>query len=119
MLEFETAKMGAQLVLKTRGRMDNKTASEFNDKIERIIEVGEKHIVVDLSRLEYISSAGLRAILTAGMRMRAVEGALVFCCMTGMVKEVLDVAGFDAMFPTFPTLNEALQGASSSPAASQ
>ncbi|MFW5733771.1 MAG: STAS domain-containing protein [Oceanidesulfovibrio sp.] len=110
MLDFTMEKRGSHFVLKARGRMDNKTSPEFATKFEQILEAGEKHIVVDLSDLEYISSAGLRALLNAGMHLRSMEGQLSICCLEGMVKDVLDVAGFGQMFPVHGTLREAVSG---------
>ncbi|TVM17629.1 anti-anti-sigma factor [Oceanidesulfovibrio indonesiensis] len=110
MLEVTTEKQNGHLVLRVQGRMDNKTSSEFAEKVERFVGAGEKLIVVDMSGLDYISSAGLRALLNAGMHLRSVEGGLSICCLTGMVKDVLEVAGFGQMFPVHETLGEALSG---------
>jgi anti-anti-sigma factor len=110
MLEFMTEKRGDRLVLAVQGRMDNKTAQEFTQRVEHLVDLGEKHIVVDMSGLEYISSAGLRALLNAGMHLRSIEGKLAICCLTGMVKDVLDVAGFEQMFPVHATVQDAVSG---------
>lgn len=110
MLEVTTEKHKSHLVLKVQGRMDNKTSPDFAEKVEHFVEAGEKRIVVDMSGLEYISSAGLRALLNAGMHLRSIEGALSLCCLAGMVKDVLEVAGFGQMFPVHETLGEAVSG---------
>jgi anti-anti-sigma factor len=52
--------------------------------------------VIDLSGMEYVSSAGLRVFLVAARRL-GTEGKLVLCCPTGHVRRVLDLVGFSSI----------------------
>lgn len=107
-MEFTEIKEGAFLVLVATGRMDAITAPEFEAKCMSCLEAGEKRLVVDLSALEYISSAGLRSILSSAKKLKAQGGDLAFCALSGIVAEVFAMSGFAKLLPVFPTRQEAL-----------
>ncbi|WP_419786938.1 STAS domain-containing protein [Pseudodesulfovibrio sp.] len=109
-MEFKSTKKEAALLVEVAGRMDAITTAEFDAKSKDWLAAGEKKVVVDLSGLEYISSAGLRSILAAAKKLKASDGQLVFCGLTGMVEEVFKVSGFAAMFTLYATCDEALAG---------
>lgn len=64
---------------------------------------------MDLSGVEYISSAGLRSLLVLGKRIKAKGGTLLLVGLQGMVKEVFDISGFAALFPVHASHEEALE----------
>ena len=97
----------ATLIL-LKGRMDVVTAVDFERTCERVIQGGEKLIVLNLDSLDYISSAGLRGILGVDKKIKAQGGKLALCCLKGMVKEVFHISGFAVMFSTFDTAEAAL-----------
>jgi anti-anti-sigma factor len=107
-MEFTNSKIGNFLVLAVKGRMDALSAQQFEDEFARRLAAGEKRFVVDLSGLDYISSAGLRSILTASKRLKAENGDLAFCGLTGIVAQVFTVSGFLKILPVFATREEAL-----------
>lgn len=107
-MQFTASKNGAYLVLAVSGRMDAMNAPEFEAECGRRMAEGEKRLVVDLSALEYISSAGLRSILAAAKKLKAQGGELAFCCLSGIVGEVFAVSGFSKLLPVFPTREAAL-----------
>jgi len=95
-------------VLAVLGRMDTLTAPEFEAKCAACAAEGTTRIVVDLSGLEYISSAGLRGILSSAKKLKALGGGLSFCGLSGMVAEVFTMSGFIKLLPVFATRQEAL-----------
>ncbi len=97
------------LVLEVRGRLDALTTANLEEECDTWIDKGEKDLLLDLGGVDYISSAGLRAILLIGRKLNAVSGALRFCNLGGMVKEVFSISGFNSMFPVYASLTEALQ----------
>ena len=72
---------------------------------------GARQLVVDLSAVGYINSAGLRVLVAAGQRMHAVGGRLIICAVPSYVKEVLDIAGLSLLFPISDSRAEALADA--------
>lgn len=109
-MEFDNKKNGDALVVMVSGRMDAITAPEFDAQCQGWIDASETKIVVDLSGLEYISSAGLRSILAAAKKVKGAQGELLFSGLSGMVEEVFSVSGFSAMFKLYATPEDALAG---------
>ncbi|MGM0759793.1 MAG: STAS domain-containing protein [Thermodesulfobacteriota bacterium] len=65
-------------------------------------------IIVNFQDGEYMSSAGLRSILSLGKKVKAQGKSLVFCNLQGMVQEVFDVSGFTSIFSAYKSQEEAL-----------
>ena len=103
-MQFESAKQGKAVVIKAKGRMDAASAPEFEAECGRFIDQGETLLAVDQGGVEYLSSAGLRSILATAKRLKARQGEIRFCGLTGMVQEVFSVSGFSSMFQVRPTL---------------
>ncbi len=85
--------------LAIKGRLDAVTAAEAEASINRTIDSGASNIVLDLSGLEYISSAGLRVMLVTAKKMSRQNGKVVLCGLRDNVKEVFSVSGFLSIFP--------------------
>ena len=88
-------KDGDSLTVRLEGRLDTITAPELDRELEENLP-GVKHLIIDLAELEYISSAGLRSILSAHKRMKN-QGTMRVLHPGDMVKEVFEVTGFDAI----------------------
>ena len=89
---------GGALVIAPEGRVDSVSSSELERLVVSRIDAGEKRLVLDLSAVEYISSAGLRVLLMAAKRLKEPPGGLVLCGMGPSVRTVLELAGFLPLF---------------------
>ena len=98
------------LVVRVEGRLDIATSPEFEKSGAAFMEEGHKKIILDFSGLEYISSAGLRSILSIAKKLKGGGGSLSLCGLTGLVKEVFDLSGFDSFLPIHAELEQALAG---------
>ncbi len=107
-LTIETAKKGAAVVLTVKGRLDAATAPEFITTCDGLIAAGDVSLIADLGQLDYISSAGLRGVLSTAKKRKGRQGQIVFCNLTGMVKDVFNISGFTTMFTMHATVDEAL-----------
>lgn len=96
------------LVVSVAGRLDTGTAPEFESKCQAWLNEGNVRVILDLSGLEYISSAGLRSVISTAKRAKGGGGALILSGATGLVQEVLAVSGFDRLLPTFGSVENAL-----------
>lgn len=74
-------------------------------------------LVLDLSGLEYVSSAGLRCLMLAAKEARERKGRLIVAAMQPIVAEIFKISRFNLVFEVFATLREAL--ASVSPQAAE
>lgn len=106
-MDIQTSKQGRATIIKPKGRMDAATAPLFEQTCDSLIKAGERAFVVDLSLLEYISSAGLRTILSIGKKIKGADGKLALCSLSGMVKEVFDISGFTTMFVVSDSADQA------------
>lgn len=96
------------MVVEVKGRMDAVTAPEFEQNLSETISKGEKKIIINLSGLEYISSAGLRSILVVAKKLKAEQGTLFFYGLQGTVQEVFKISGFFSIFRIVDSLEAAL-----------
>jgi len=95
------------LVVKISGRLDAVTAPEYESKVALLV-AGASRVVVDFQELEYVSSAGLRALLMAGKPLKATGGQMRFANVNGSVKEVFHITGFTSIFPIDASLAESV-----------
>ncbi len=95
-------------VIKVTGRLNAASAADFDRECDKWIDEAGAYLVLDFEELDYISSAGLRCILTVAKRLKANGGKLAMCGLQGMVEEVVNLSGFAAYIPILPTVQEAI-----------
>ena len=83
---------GDSLTLAVEGRLDTLTAPELEAEINQSAE-GISSLVLDFAKLDYVSSAGLRVLLSAHKRMQA-KGGMKIVHINEIVREVFEVTGF-------------------------
>lgn len=91
------------------GRMDAVSAPQFDAWLAERLQAGHQKFVLDMSGLEYISSAGLRSLLAAAKQLKAVGGSVVLSSISGTVEEVFRMSGFLAIFKVSASTSEALE----------
>lgn len=84
---------GEKLTVALEGRLDTLTAPELEESLSSALE-GIKELVLDLSGLEYLSSAGLRVVLSTFKTVSAAEGKMTICNANEMVSKVFELTGF-------------------------
>jgi anti-anti-sigma factor len=94
------------LVLRPVGRIDNLTSGEFQQRLLAAATSSTDDIVVDFSSVEYISSAGLRALM-ATSRQKPKERRLAVACLNSIVSEIFAISRFSHVVPIFATVEEA------------
>ena len=84
---------GSKLTLALEGRIDTLTAPQLESEISPMLE-GIDALVIDLAQVAYISSAGLRVLLSTHKKMLAAGGSLTIANAVPAVREVFDITGF-------------------------
>lgn len=92
MLNVEKISNGKELTVKLAGRLDTTTAPTLDSKL-RTAGNGIEKLVFDISALEYISSAGLRVLLSA-QKMMNKQGEMVVRGANETVRDIFEVTGF-------------------------
>lgn len=83
---------GNALTIALEGRLDTTTAPELEQALKESLDSAQE-LIMDFSKLDYISSAGLRVLLSAHKSMRT-KGGMKVVNVNEIVKEVFDVTGF-------------------------
>ncbi len=98
------------VILTPSGRLDSNSAPELEEEISSIGS-GEDglHLLLDFSNVEYISSAGLRVVLKTVKERQAAGRSFAVSSMHDHVREVFEIAGFDAYVSIYPDNLEALK----------
>jgi anti-anti-sigma factor len=107
-IEISEEKAGAVRILALGGRLDTETAPDFELKAHDLYTEGDRHFVVDLSGIDYVSSAGLRVLLSLAKQVDGGKGSLQLCGLPPHVKQVFDLAGFSKLLNLQPTLKGVL-----------
>jgi anti-anti-sigma factor len=98
-------------VVAPRGRIDHLNAEAFGKALAPYVEQcehGGVRLLLDLSGLEYISSAGLRVLMLASKRVVPAGGRLAVAAPQPLVREILGISRFDLVFPVYPDMAQAL-----------
>lgn len=108
-MEITTSTEKDILIVFVNGRLDASTSAELEKAFDAWVEDGKKDFILDLEKLEYISSAGLRTILASAKKLKAINGKMVFSSLKETVKNVFEISGFGSIFSIFNTKDEALE----------
>ena len=92
-MTIETSREQEKLCLKVKGRLDTMTSPQLDKEVETNLK-GTELLTMDLSELDYVSSAGLRVLLSAHKSMTKQGGSMVVRAVSVEVQEVFTITGF-------------------------
>ena len=107
-LSVKENREGQVLVLSPQGRIDSVNAREFQALVTGYVDGGEENMIVDLSNLDYISSAGIRVMQLASKALKEAGGQFLLCAMRDHIGKVFRISGFDRVIAISDTLEDAL-----------
>jgi anti-sigma B factor antagonist len=96
-------------ILALEGYLDAHTAPAFEKAVQTEFEAGRVRLLVECSRLTYISSAGLGVFMSFIEEIRAAAGDIKICGLAPTVFQVFDILGFSALFDIVPDRTAAIQ----------
>jgi anti-anti-sigma factor len=105
-MEISERRLGSLVVLRPEGRIDNTTCAEFQARLLAVVNEGTGDIVVDFAAVDYISSVGLRALMTAA-RLKGKERRLAATGLNAVVQEVFTISRFHHIVPVVGSVEEA------------
>ena len=97
-IAIQQEQMGTLRILGLSGRLDTETAVDVELALQDLLAAGERHFLVDLGGIGYVSSAGLRVLLGLAKQLDGGKGTLKLCGLNPAVKQVFEVAGFSKLF---------------------
>lgn len=106
------SKNGA-IIIKPGGNLDASTVSYVEPELLDIIESNDLPIILDMSEISYMSSEGLRLMVSLSKKAMSKNTRIVFSSPNQMVNEILHITMFYKIMHIFPTTEEALNEVSS------
>ncbi len=91
-LNINSSKAGAEMTITLQGRLDTNTSPQLQEIVENSLDGIEK-LILDFTELAYISSAGLRVLLTA-LQIMEEQGSMVVRNVKQEVMDVFEITGF-------------------------
>lgn len=108
-MPFAIEKSGSALIFQPEGLVNSANAAAFEADLMAQVEKVEHRIVLDLGRLDYISSAGLRVVLLLAKKLKQLGGALILCDIQPNVREVFEISGFLTILKVCASREEAVE----------
>lgn len=120
-MTLQPAVFANALVLSVAGRLDQMTCETFRTALgphmANALAAGQG-VVLDLAKLDYVSSAGLRCFMIAAKEAKAKSGKIMVADLQPMVAEIFQISRFDLVLPVFDHVIDALQTISNESASS-
>jgi anti-anti-sigma factor len=91
------------------GRLDADSSPEAEKVVHDALEGQTTRVLFDLASLEYLSSAGLRVLLSTAKEMRRRDGKFVLCSLNEFVKELFEVSGFQSLIPIADSVESGIE----------
>ena len=107
-MDVDFKSQGDTLIATVQGRVDTVSAPAFEKALSTALEGDARLLVVDLSALSYISSAGLRVFLSLAKKLKAKGAGIRLAAAQGSVRKVFEVSGFFSLFNHFDTREAAI-----------
>lgn len=107
-LELQADQSEGVLIISVAGRIDGMNAQEFHENLDKEISGSDNPVVLDLEKLSYISSAGLRSILLVAKTLQGRKTKFILCSLPDPIKEIFEIAGFDKIINVLESRSDAI-----------
>ena len=108
-MEVTSKSVDKAIVIYVDGDLTTNSSPDVEAEINAILEEAVTNVVINVEKVNFIASTGLRIILKLGKRLGNEDLQLVVCSMNATTKSVFQMSGFSRMFPIFETEDEALE----------
>ena len=108
-MELDKRKENGMMIVTATERVDGVTSPELESYLADLVKETTANIILDFSELKYISSAGLRVVLSMVKKLKTQKRDLFLSGLTGSVKDVFQLSGFYAILKIFDTTAQALE----------
>ena len=108
-MKIEQKQEGGIVYITIKGRLDADSAMDAEKTVNDALGEDTNKLLFDLGELDYLSSAGLRVLLSAAKEVRRRDGKIVLCSLTEFVKEIFEVSGFESLIPIEDSVESGLK----------
>jgi anti-sigma B factor antagonist/stage II sporulation protein AA (anti-sigma F factor antagonist) len=106
---IRSERKGDVLLLHLQGRLDVLSSQSTEKQVVSLIRKGESNVLLDFTEVNYLSSAGMRMLLSIFKCVKDASGKLAVCSVDDGVMDVLKLSGLDDVLEVYATQDEALQ----------
>ena len=106
-MEIKNFTQEGHTIVELSGSLDSNTTTQAQETILPLV-VSKCCMIMDLTKCNYISSAGLRLLLMAAKQLTNAGGWLTLAGLSDEIKDVMEMTGFSAFFKAYPTVKEAM-----------
>jgi anti-sigma B factor antagonist len=107
-MDISVRETGGVSVMDFTGNLDTNTSPAAENVVNQLLEGGNEKIIFNFMNLNYISSSGLRILLSTAKKMKTSGGKMMVCNLNDTVQEVFDISGFAAILDLASNEEEAL-----------
>ncbi len=108
-IKIELEEIEQRVILRIDGRLDASSAPILERKLNKLLDEHHYSLLLDFTRVDYLSSAGLRVLLSASKKIKEKKGAFTLFSLQDEVLEIVKMAGFDKILHLCSNEKEALQ----------
>jgi anti-anti-sigma factor len=108
MVNITTEAKGNVAIIDVKGRVDGLSAPQLDEALQNAIKAKQYKLVADLSGTEFMSSAGMRALLKARIDVQDKKGELRLAGPSDYLLDSLKLVGLDKLFQIYPSRSAAL-----------
>ena len=108
LVDINIERQSGVLIIKPEGRIDGNNAADFQTSLGETITEQDSTIIMNLSELSYISSAGLRAILLTAKSLQKQKAKFMLCALKPTIKGIFEISGFDKIITIHDSQTDAL-----------
>lgn len=106
-MQFTEEDIGDISAIRVSGRIDAITAPQLEKRIHGLVDNGKRKILLDFFDVDYLSSAGMRLLLSTTKKLKSLGGKLVVCSVDEDVLEIIKMAGFHTILNIVSTEEKA------------
>jgi anti-sigma B factor antagonist len=107
-VEITTKEYRRVAVVSVSGRIDTSTSTQFEETIMDLIDKGHFNLVMDFGEVDFLSSSGLRILVTTRKKLREMGGDVVLANPSQRAADSVEIAGLDKLFQSYPNREEAI-----------
>ena len=108
-MEINIREVGDVKVTDLDGKFDTGTSPKVESALKEIISQGGPKLLINFEKVNYISSAGLRVLLTVAKMLKTSGGELKICSLNDVAKEIFEISGFTSILSVHNSEDEALK----------
>ena len=108
-MRIEVSEQDGIQVVRIHGNLDSASSNDFESELNSLLDRGASRLIIDLEKVSYTTSSGLRVLLATAKKLRQTSGELVVSNLSPVVTDVFEVSGLSTLFRIFPTADQAIE----------